>query len=257
MVVLSGDGGDELFAGYSRYKNLFARLAPDTSQDVFEDLFFQGMSLCTHQEKLDLYQPGLAKQLSNLNSFEIVKPLFDASDHMDRINQALYVDSMLLLPGNNLVKPDRMGMAVSIEARTPFMDVRMLELAFRIPGALKLQHGETKAILKKSVEHLLPKEIIYRDKQMFVVPVGEWFRHSLAPFIDSILLGDRFNARGLFSQAAITTMLTDHQLGQANHTRKIRALLALEIWCQIFLDQAEAYPPALEDLGLTLDKIAA
>ena len=102
-----------------------------------------------------LYAPALADRLRGVESSAILAPLFEESAGMDRINQALYIDARFLLPGNNLVKPDRMGMAVSIEARTPFLDYRMMELAFRMPGSLKLAHGETKYIYKKAVRPLI------------------------------------------------------------------------------------------------------
>lgn len=96
-----------------------------------------------------MYTPERAARLEAIDSFDVAAPYFKAVAHQDRINQALYLDMQLLLSGNNLVKPDRMGMAVSLEARTPFLDYRMMEFAFRMPGSLKLRDGITKYLYKK------------------------------------------------------------------------------------------------------------
>jgi asparagine synthase (glutamine-hydrolysing) len=163
---------------------------------------------------------------------------------------------MLLLSGNNLVKPDRMGMAVSLEARTPFLDYRMMELAFRMPGNLKLRDGETKYLYKKAVRGLIGDELAYRKKQMFTVPVGEWFRDTLAPFTEAVLLDAHTIARGLFRENVVRDMLTAHQHGDANHTREIRALIAVELWSRIFLDNDFQGMPALEQLGIAPTLVA-
>ena len=139
-VVLTGDGGDELFAGYDKYAAFFARSDAQTLPDAaFQRQYFESISLFSPAAKLALYQPKLRDQLAGIDSFEqAAQPWFDQSQHFDRVNQALYLDMQLLLSGNNLVKPDRMGMAVSIEARTPFLDYRMMEFAFRSRGVTKL-----------------------------------------------------------------------------------------------------------------------
>ena len=123
-VVLTGDGGDELFAGYDKYAQFFAR--PDAftqPSDAFERAYFDSISLFSPSDKMALYRPEVRAQLADIDSFRAAAaPWFEEARHFDRINQALYLDMQLLLSGNNLVKPDRMGMAVSIEARTPFLD---------------------------------------------------------------------------------------------------------------------------------------
>ena len=155
---------------------------------------------------------------------------------MDRINQALYIDSMLLLPGNNLVKPDRMGMAASIENRAPFLDFRMLSLAFSMPGKLKLNNGITKYLYKKAVTPLIGKNLSYRKKQMFTVPIGEWFKTELAEMCEDLLLSDRTKQREVFNYEYIASIYKAHQSGFENNTREIRALMAIEIWFREFFD---------------------
>src|SRR6185369_3280023 len=177
-VVLTGDGGDELFAGYDKYSDFFGRGKPDEmNRDGFQRSYFDSISLFSPQAKADLYQPSVAARLQGLDSFDAAaKPWFEEAAHLDRLNQALYLDMQLLLSGHNLVKPDRMGMAVSIEARTPFLDWRMMEFAFRSRGHTKLHAGDKKHWYKRAVTPLIGSDLAYRKKQMFTVPVGEWFR---------------------------------------------------------------------------------
>jgi asparagine synthase (glutamine-hydrolysing) len=231
-VVLTGDGGDELFAGYDKYADYFAR--PDAfAQDekAFQRNYFDAISLFTPQGKQALYRPGTARRLRDLDTFEVAaRPWFDQAEHFDRINQALYLDMQLLLCGNNLVKPDRMGMAVSIEARTPFLDWRMMEFAFRTPGRAKLSaEGDKKHWYKRAVAPLIGEDLAYRRKQMFTVPVGEWFRNESHGWLRELLTNDGL-VKELFEPAEVDRLLDQHRDGTANHTRELRALAALALW---------------------------
>lgn len=231
-VVLTGDGGDELFAGYEKYADFFARSgAAALSERDFRQQYFDAISLFTPAAKLALYQPAVRARLAGIDSFEAAaRPWFDEAAHFDRVNQALYLDMQLLLSGNNLVKPDRMGMAVSIEARTPFLDWRMMEFAFRARGATKLAaDGDKKHWYKKAVTPLIGEDLAYRKKQMFTVPVGEWFRTSSHAWLRELLLGSEPLAAWLQPQA-MARMLDQHRDGSANHTRELRALAALALW---------------------------
>lgn len=231
-VVLTGDGGDELFAGYEKYEQFFARPEAASLDDAaFRTRYFDSVSLFSPQDKLALYQPAIAARLADVDSFEAAaRPWFDEAQHFDRINQALYLDMQLLLSGNNLVKPDRMGMAVSIEARTPFLDWRMMEFAFRSRGATKLSpSGDKKHWYKQAVVPLIGQDLAYRKKQMFTVPVGEWFRKESYDWLAQTLQGSELIAR-LFRPEAMTGLLERHRQGTANHTRELRALAALAIW---------------------------
>ena len=160
---------------------------------------------------------------------------------MDRINQALYIDTMILLSGNNLVKPDRMGMAVSIENRAPFLDYRMIEHAFSMPGNLKLHKGITKYLYKKAVVPLIGESLAYRKKQMFTVPVGDWFKTNLSELCNDLLLSEKTQERQIFNYDYISELLTSHQNNKKNNTREIRALMALEIWFREFFDSYKLY----------------
>ena len=233
-VVLTGDGGDELFAGYEKYEQFFAQPgAADLPDTDFRRRYFESISLFTPQALGTLYRPEVARQLAGVDSLEAAaRPWFDEAAHFDRINQALYLDMQLLLSGNNLVKPDRMGMAVSIEARTPFLDWRMMEFAFRSRGATKLSpDGDKKHWYKKAVTPLIGEDLAYRKKQMFTVPVGEWFRRESYPWLERTLSGSDLLVR-LFRPEALTGLLHQHRDGAANHTRELRALAALALWAQ-------------------------
>jgi asparagine synthase (glutamine-hydrolysing) len=230
-VVLTGDGGDELFAGYDKYAAFFGSGNPDEMDAKrFQRSYFDSISLFSPQAKVDLYEPSLAAQLQGLDSFDAAaKPWFDEAAHFDRLNQALYLDMQLLLSGNNLVKPDRMGMAVSIEARTPFLDWRMMEFAFRSRGRTKLHGGDKKHWYKRAVTPMIGADLAYRRKQMFTVPVGEWFRKDSHAWLRSTLADSDLLNR-LFQRTSIVGMLDRHRDGTANFTRELRALAALALW---------------------------
>ncbi|ROZ63667.1 asparagine synthase (glutamine-hydrolyzing) [Ramlibacter sp. WS9] len=230
-VVLTGDGGDELFAGYEKYEEFFGRPDAQTLDTAsFQRSYFDSISLFAPANKNALYRPEVAARLQGIDSFDAAaKPWFDEAAHFDRLNQALYLDMQLLLSGNNLVKPDRMGMAVSIEARTPFLDWRMMEFAFRSRGATKMQGGDKKHWYKKAVAPLIGQDLAYRKKQMFTVPVGEWFRSTSHEWLKQTLHGSDL-LRRLFRTEAIDAMLSAHRAGTANYTRELRALAALALW---------------------------
>jgi asparagine synthase (glutamine-hydrolysing) len=230
-VVLTGDGGDELFAGYDKYADFLGR--PGVAQlddEQFRRGYFDSISLFQPEAKRGLYQPAVAARLAGIDSYRAAaRPWFEQAAHFDRVNQALYLDMQLLLSGNNLVKPDRMGMAVSIEARTPFLDWRMMEFAFRSRGDTKLHGADKKHWYKRAVVPLIGEDLAYRRKQMFTVPIGEWFRHESHGWLRQALAGSEL-LRRLFRPEPIEAMLDAHREGRANHTRELRALAALALW---------------------------
>jgi asparagine synthase (glutamine-hydrolysing) len=237
-VVLTGDGGDELFAGYEKYADFFAGPGVGQLDDAaFRRAYFDSISLFAPADKMALYQPAVASALQGIDSFSAAaQPWFEEAAHFDRVNQALYLDMQLLLSGNNLVKPDRMGMAVSIEARTPFLDWRMMEFAFRSRGSTKLApDGDKKHWYKQAVVPLIGPELAFRKKQMFTVPVGEWFRRDSHGWLRGLLQGSELLQR-LFRPERMEALLDAHRDGRANHTRELRALAALALWA----DQALA-----------------
>ena len=235
-VVLTGDGGDELFAGYDKYAAYFSRADAQTLPVAdFRRTYFDSISLFSPQAKQALYQPVVARWLSGVDSFSVAaEPWLKEAENFDRINQALYLDMQLLLSGNNLVKPDRMGMAVSIEARTPFLDWRMMEFAFRSRGNTKLRADDKKHWYKRAAAPLMGGDLAYRKKQMFTVPIGEWFRTSSYDWLVATL-GNSDLVNRLFRAEVIDDMLVRHRDGSANFTRELRALAALALWADAAL----------------------
>jgi asparagine synthase (glutamine-hydrolysing) len=230
-VVLTGDGADELFAGYDKYRTFFGKPGVyEASDGDFQRAYFDSISLFTDGAKRALYTPDLERRLAGIDSFEVARPYFDDVRHQDRINQALYLDMQLLLSGNNLVKPDRMGMAVSLEARTPFLDYRMMEFAFRMPGDLKLKDGVTKYLYKKAVTPLIGEDLAYRRKQMFTVPVGEWFKSDRAEYCRQHVRALGENVPEMLRADAIDALANEHISQKVDRTRELRALIATEHW---------------------------
>ena len=142
-----------------------------------------------------------------------------------------------------------MGMTLSLWARSPFL-VRMMEFIFRMPGNPNLRDGETKYPYKKAASGLIGEDLAYRKKQMFTVPMGEWLRYTLVPFTEAMLLDARTVERGLFRPEVVRRRLDEHQSGHANHTREIRALIAVELWARTFLDRDSHTAPGYAELGL-------
>jgi asparagine synthase (glutamine-hydrolysing) len=240
-VVLTGDGGDEIFAGYDKYIDFFAK--NNSLSNGYEKAYFEFSSLLTNNEKLDIYSNDLKTKFKDHDSFEFTRGFFDKYREFDPINKVLAFDTHFLLSGNNLVKPDRMGMACSLEARSPFLDYRVIEYGFSLPGEFKIHNNTSKYILKKAVENLIGKNLTHRKKQMFTVPIGEWFKGELADFMKGILLSDRFLSRGIFSPDKVQELISNHIAGKKNHTRILRAMIAVELWYRIFIDQNEVKLP--------------
>jgi asparagine synthase (glutamine-hydrolysing) len=242
-VVVTGDGSDELFAGYERYAAFMEKHSSDKN-DEFEHAYFANQGLLAHKEKLALYTEQWQKYFEPLDSFYLMQKDFADVRSLYPVNRMSWIDMKWLLLGNNLIKPDRMGMAVGLEARVPFLDTRIIDMALSMPSSLKLRGSNGKYILKEAMRDLLPQDILQRPKQMFTVPIGEWFKHRLAPLLGEVLLSERAMSRGLFEYAAMQRLVTEHVNGKVNHTRILRALVALEIWCRLFIDgeSSEMFP---------------
>lgn len=243
-TALTGDGGDELFGGYEKY------IPYIETPGMKETEFYAQTGVFTREEKNKLYGERMREQLETNALYEIIEPLSTdiAEKTGDRLNRLLCMESKLLLEGNNLVKPDRMGMANSVEARMPFLDPRIIEYSMSLPSKYKIRGIEKKYILKKLAEKILPEDIVYRKKQMFTVPIGEWMKRELKDIFYQILLSETSKKRGLFNADYIREMLDAHVAGKANYTRQLRLLIIIELWHRIYIDNFYTDPSAIRSL---------
>jgi asparagine synthase (glutamine-hydrolysing) len=266
-VVLTGDGGDELFAGYERFAA--ARLAevyrhtPQFLQAALTQLLhtlpestsYKGFVRRARRFVENAPLPLALRYLGWVTIFndgfihELLASSIDADpaghfrDYFERvrgvdpIGQLLYVNTKTYLPGDLLVKTDRMTMANSLEARCPFLDQEFLEFAARIPSNLKLKGLTTKYILKKPLEGLVPREIIHRRKHGFGVPLGRWFRTDLKDYVREVLLSPRALRRGYFREGVLRRLVDEHQNSKRDHGHRLWSLLTLEMWHRVFIDR--------------------
>lgn len=228
-VVLTGDGGDEAWGGYLKYMI--------TGKECNIDQYIESISLFSESDgPSKLYSQNFLSQIDTNFIDKLFKETTEHIDENDLVNKALHFDTEQLLPGNNLVKPDRMGMASSLEARSPLLDYRMFEFSQSIHGNDKVQQNESKYYLKKLNERFFSHEHTYRTKQMFTVPVGEWFKGKLKNYLIDVLTSESFKSRNLFKQDYVEQMIEQHVSQAKNYTRELRALVALEHWFQVFID---------------------
>ena len=228
-LVFTGDGGDEAFAGYTKYFDSFS---------CNEKEYFDKISLIKNDEIFDsLYLNNFADTIDYKEPFKIFTETINKVSNKDFTNKILYFDTIQLLPGNNLVKIDKMAMANSLETRSPFLDYRFFELTQSLKGSFKLREDETKYILKKYALKYLPKEVVYRDKQMFTVPVGEWFKNHLKDYVADIINSNSLKSRKIFNTEFLNKILKIHLDGKTDYTRELRAIVNLEIWFRQFIDE--------------------
>ncbi len=260
-VVLTGDGGDEVFAGYDKYlvegrERVYDRVPAAIRQiaGTVGTAMPEGMRGRRFLRHLALDGPRRYLDAQTLFHAEELPRLFrpDAFAHMaghdpwaaslshlggdrDWVSALQYGDLQTYLPLDVLTKVDRMTMAHSLEARPPLLDHRLVEFAATIPPHLRLHGGTTKYLLKAAMRGVLPDAIIDRPKQGFAVPLGRWFRGPLGGFARDILLSDRCRQRGILDTAYLERLLARHQRGR-NLDLHLWTTLSFELWCQRFLD---------------------
>lgn len=276
-VILNGDGGDESFAGYDRYRAnelamhlekmpyfLRKRMLPwlagilpfSPSPQGFSWQFKQfsrtltlspelrnviWMCYFNNEMKEELYTESFKEALSGTDSFSVILNKYAEADAGDFTDRTLSADVSLYLADTLLVKMDIASMSNSLEARSPFLDHQLMEFAARIPAHLKLHRGMTKIILKKAFKDILPKEIINRKKMGFGVPLDHWFRNELKEMAYDMLLDSRSIDRGYFKKGYIKRMLDEHVSGKWNWHYQIYSLLMLELWHRTFMDDNSGF----------------
>ena len=266
-VVLSGDGGDELFAGYDRYRvmekyyRLYRLLGPfrrplsglaammpiPLRKQAIANRF--GMSLeDTYREYMSQFSQLWLERVAPSGPLspprESDGPWSDywsRSSHRPYLERLGYIDMKTYLPDDILTKVDRASMAVSLEARVPMLDHKVVELAARMPYECKMRAGTSKAVLKEIIGQWTTPEFLTRPKMGFGVPIGEWFRHELRDFVRDRLTSQRARERGLFDMQFVTQLIDDHQKEEVDHSAMLWSLLFLEEWFRLFVDNEK--PP--------------
>jgi asparagine synthase (glutamine-hydrolysing) len=265
-VALSGDAGDEIFAGYDRYRevlmdrafpwipewtrrayrNHFHKLVPQSvpgrslsysialpwKDRYLEDVSFQPLHRQMGLFSEDFMTPGSGEP----DPFQTFRDHLEAAPAKDPLGQLLYLDLKTYLPADILTKVDRMSMLTSLEARSPMVDHIFLEWATGLAAEWKMRGREQKYILKKLAERVgVPREVLYRPKQGFALPLVHWTRHELKELIQTVLLEPRTLQRGYLNPPAVRLLLDEHFGGRRNHAGRIWRLLMLELWHRNYL----------------------
>jgi asparagine synthase (glutamine-hydrolysing) len=270
-VCLSGTGGDEIFGGYRRYliENLFqhyqkypqfmrsfamniSKALPVSRKSALKEYFLLlkrflacqetspmlrhiGMMTCFNEEAKELLY---SKGHTNLTpSSDVIMQYYKKNEHLDDLSRTLYADFHTYLPGDLLVKEDRMTMAASLEGRVPFLDHEFVEYVASIPSELKVRKFTTKHIFKEAMRPLLPSNIIDRRKHGFGVPIGEWFKKELKTYTTEVFQDRTTTQRGYFDSDYILSLLDEHQKGVEDYSSQLWALLTFELWCREYLDK--------------------
>jgi asparagine synthase (glutamine-hydrolysing) len=269
-VALAGDGGDELFAGYDRYKSFLRRrwlrpfplgsgrlyrnyIHPLVPTGLRGRRFLFNLSLPLRDRYLDEVSliPACEREHSLFTSdfmawasqqvspYERFRNYLEQRPASDPLSEVLYLDAKTYLAADILTKVDRMSMATSLEVRAPLLDHHLAEWAARLSPRWKLRFGRSKYILKKLAERLgVPREVLYRAKKGFSMPLVHWFRQKPMPALLEILLETKTLQRGYFSEPGVRQRLDEHRRGIRDRSSELWHLLIFELWHRNFLEPA-------------------
>lgn len=272
-VALNGDGGDESFAGYERYAAMQAaelyNKVPRALRKLFieapvnllptseirktrardlkrflkaaslprKERYFRWMTTFTGDAKTELYTKDFAAEAAlGGDAADLLYGWFAKANGSGLLDATLLTDQMTYLPNDLLVKVDIASMANSLEVRSPFLDHKLIEFAASLPENLKMRRFETKYLLKKVAARLVPKEVVYRRKMGFGVPIGRWFRNEMKDFVREVLLSERSLSRGIVKPEVVGRYVNEHLNGERDHAFQVWTLLMLELWFQKFID---------------------
>ncbi len=267
-VALSGDGGDELFAGYGRHRvealehrirrvlgpragravaRAAARLPVGTKgRNVLLDVGLPAEDGCARKFyftpevprlKARLYSPWLRAETEKLDPLAPFRRAFRRAETADAVNRILNVDVATYLCDDILVKVDRMSMAHSLEVRAPLLDHKLVEFVATLPAAWKLNGGGSKVLLRSVLDGMVPRAAFDRPKHGFVSPIAGWLRRELAGYVEDTICSRRARERGYFDPAGVRALWAAHRSGQANFAHEIWMLLMLELWHRAFVDR--------------------
>ncbi|MBA3710924.1 MAG: asparagine synthase (glutamine-hydrolyzing) [Pyrinomonadaceae bacterium] len=273
-VALNGDGGDECFAGYERYAAMrlaetyrklpgivrrpliesaiellpSSELRRSRARDIKRfvsaaslptvERYMRWVSVFDARAKDDLYTDEFRRRMSGHQAADFLAPWFaHANGAGGIVDASMLADTMTYLPNDLLVKVDIASMAVSLEARSPFLDHHVIEFAAALPENLKLRGRTTKYLLKQVLKKLLPAENLKRAKMGFGVPIGHWFRGEMKEFLRETLLAEQSLRRGYFKPETVTRLVEDHITGRRDHAHQLWTLLMLELWFKRFIDR--------------------
>jgi asparagine synthase (glutamine-hydrolysing) len=189
--------------------------------------------------KARLYARDFAHAVRHSDALESFRDAWHDCPSNDPMDRALYVDARTYMIDDVLTKVDRMSMAVSLEAREPLLDHKLLEFAARVPMTLKLRHGSGKYLLRRLLDRRVPRTIVERGKRGFAAPIGDWLRGPLAGMTRDLLLDGRLRDRGLFEHREVARLCDEHRSGRADHPHRIWQLLMLELWFRRFIDRTD------------------
>jgi asparagine synthase (glutamine-hydrolysing) len=268
-VALSGDGGDELWAGYARHRvelaeagarrrlgsaggamaGALGRMLPYGVKGA-RSLAHLGVTpaeACAVKHAYDYfddaqrqraYTPEFLHAVRGSDPYARHRELYDKCPSPDPLDRALYVDAKTSMVDDILMKVDKMSMAVSLETREPLLDHKLVEFAATVPSSLKLRDGTSKYLLRRLLERRLPDPILRRPKQGFAAPIGGWLSGPLAPMVNDALIDGGLTQRGIFRREALTRLWDEHRAGRRDHRHRLWALVMLELWFREFVDGA-------------------
>jgi asparagine synthase (glutamine-hydrolysing) len=274
-VMLSGMGGDEVFAGYPRQMAMKLAGAFDPVPELlrrplmktiaavlpggkpgrltaplrnakkfarsaaldFENRYLGYETYFTDEGKARLYTDDLRQATHGLDAYAAHRSYFARAANAAPLNRLLYVDLKTFLPCLNLMTTDKTAMAANLEVRVPFLNKEMLELSARMPADLKLRGLKRKYILKKAAEKLLPPEVVWRKKAGFGAPIRSWLRGALKPMVNDLLSEETVKRRGLFQPAEVRRIIDANLSGREDFNLQVFQLLNLELWHRTFIDR--------------------
>jgi asparagine synthase (glutamine-hydrolysing) len=278
-VVLSGEGGDEVFAGYPKYVvdwlASYYHLLPAPVRDQMITPLLERLPYSLRKLKMAarvLSQPAPERWMSWFGIFNghlknqvlsdqtnasvdddasrVFRRWLERNPQRDNLSSMLYLDTKIWLPNNLLMKADKMTMAASLEARMPLLDYRLIEYAASIPSSDKIRLFKAKYLLKRAYADFLPEPILTRKKMGFNVPVATWLREGHRHLIPSLLLSERARSRGFLNNDYVAYLLRNHLEGRTNYAAQLFTLASLELWFRVFIDspRLEAPQGSTEDL---------